>query len=125
MIVRNLLALLLLFSSLTCASEPEVVVNGETLRGKQIDGLDVSAFLGVPFAAAPIGDLRWQGPQEYESTHDGRDAAEFAPACMQMQRIVNWYRDLRATTTRPYLMASFCRNLLPANSHPEVFAPDQ
>jgi para-nitrobenzyl esterase len=94
MIVRNLLALLLLFSSLTCASEPEVVVNRETLRGKQIDGLDVSAFLGVPFAAAPIGDLRWQGPQEYESTHDVRDAAEFAPACMQMQRIVDWYRDL-------------------------------
>ena len=87
-------ALLLLFSGLVFASGPEVVVNGETLRGKPVDGLNISAFLGVPFAAAPVGDLRWQGPQEYSPHQALRDASKFAPACMQKQRIVDWYRDL-------------------------------
>lgn len=94
MMVRVILALLLLFSGIVLASEPEVVVNGETLRGKQVDGTHVSAFLGVPFAAAPVGKLRWQGPQKYSPKQDIRDASKFAPACMQEQRIVDWYRDL-------------------------------
>ncbi|RLA26410.1 MAG: carboxylesterase [Gammaproteobacteria bacterium] len=94
MMVRILTALLLLYSSLAFASEPKVIVAGEILSGKQVDGSNVSAFLGIPFAAAPVGDLRWQGPQKYQPKHDLRDAAEFAPACMQKQRIVDWYRDL-------------------------------
>ncbi len=92
--MRILTALLLLYSSLAFASEPKVVIHGETLTGKQVVGLDVSAFLGIPFAAAPVGGLRWQGPQEYRPQQDSRDAAAFAPACMQKQRIVDWYRDL-------------------------------
>ena len=94
MIARILPALLLLISSLGFAAGPQITVNGETLRGKLVEGVNVSAFLGVPFAAAPVGDLRWQGPQKHESTHDVRDASQFAPACMQKQRIVDWYRDL-------------------------------
>jgi len=91
---RILPASLLLLSSLVFASGPDVVINGETLRGVEVDGVNVSAFLGVPFAAPPVGDLRWQGPQEYQPKRDFRDASRFAPACMQKQRIVDWYRDL-------------------------------
>jgi len=92
--VRILPAILLLFACLAGAAGPEVVVNGQTLRGTAVDNFDVSAFLGVPFAAAPVGELRWVGPKEYLSTSDFRDATNFAPACMQKQRIVDWYRDL-------------------------------
>jgi len=94
MIVRMLFALLLLSPGLGFASGPQVTINGETLHGIAVEDGNVSAFLGVPFAAAPVSDLRWQGPQQYVSTHDVRDASEFAPACMQKQRIVDWYRDL-------------------------------
>ena len=92
--VRIPTILLLLFSSLSFASEPQVVVNGEALHGIQVDSFNVAAFLGVPFAAPPVGNLRWQGPRKYQSTGDFRDASAFAPACMQKQRIVDWYRDL-------------------------------
>ena len=34
-----------------------------TLRGKIVSGTSIKSFLGVPYAAAPIGDLRWKAPQ--------------------------------------------------------------
>lgn len=77
-----------------CDSAPEVKVNGETLIGKSLPEFSVSAFLGVPFAQAPVGDLRWRGPQPYETAGAIRHATEFAPACLQTPRIVDWYRDL-------------------------------
>jgi para-nitrobenzyl esterase len=104
------LAFLVLLAA-ACTSRPQVAVNGETLRGVAVDENNVSAFLGVPFAAPPIGELRWRGPQPYESTQLQRDATKFAPACMQTLRIVEWYRDMaelsgRARTVVPDLRAS-------------------
>lgn len=43
----------------------------------------VESFKGVPFAAPPIGDLRWRAPQPAPAWHGVRDATRFGPACMQ------------------------------------------
>jgi len=43
----------------------------------------VVAFLGLPFAEAPIGDLRFKPPVPIESWGDPFDASEFGPACPQ------------------------------------------
>ncbi len=48
----------------------------------------VAVYLGVPFAAPPVGDLRWRAPQPVAAWTGVRNAASFAPACMQNQ-IVN------------------------------------
>jgi para-nitrobenzyl esterase len=44
---------------------------------------DVRRFLGIPFAAPPVGGLRWKPPQEVASWTDLRTCTTFAPACPQ------------------------------------------
>jgi para-nitrobenzyl esterase len=48
----------------------------------------VTSFKGVPFAAPPVGDLRWKPPAAAASWTGVREATAFGPACMQMRRAV-------------------------------------
>src|SRR5215831_13750900 len=43
----------------------------------------VNEFLGIPYAAPPVGALRWQPPQPAASWSGVRDATQFAPHCPQ------------------------------------------
>jgi para-nitrobenzyl esterase len=51
------------------------------LRG--VDGAGTRAFLGVPFAAPPVGDLRWRAPQPLEAWSGVRDATRISRDCTQ------------------------------------------
>jgi para-nitrobenzyl esterase len=44
----------------------------------------VNEFLGIPYAAPPVGALRWQPPQPAASWSGVRDATQFAPHCPQL-----------------------------------------
>src|SRR5271170_6719913 len=44
----------------------------------------VNEFLGIPYAAPPVGALRWQPPQPAASWSGVRDATQFAPHCPQV-----------------------------------------
>jgi para-nitrobenzyl esterase len=52
-------------------------------RGKTIDNGQVRAFLGLPYAAPPMGDLRWKPPQPPSSWKGERDATRFGAHCAQ------------------------------------------
>ena len=51
------------------------------LQGTDEDGLTL--YRGIPFAAAPVGDLRWRPPQPAPKWNGVRSASEYGPACMQ------------------------------------------
>lgn len=44
---------------------------------------DVVAWKGVPYAAPPVGPLRWRPPQPFAALAETRDAGEFGHACPQ------------------------------------------
>ena len=44
---------------------------------------DVRAFKGIPFAAPPVGDLRWRAPKPAAHWDGVRKAEEFSPICTQ------------------------------------------
>ena len=61
---------------------PSIVkVDGGELQGVADDG--VVSFKGIPFAAPPVGEFRWRPPQPAAKWTGVRQAAEFAPNCMQ------------------------------------------
>jgi para-nitrobenzyl esterase len=51
------------------------------LQGTKEAGLTV--YRGVPFAAPPVGDLRWRAPQPAAKWEGVRLADKFAPQCVQ------------------------------------------
>ncbi|WP_246021538.1 carboxylesterase/lipase family protein [Alteraurantiacibacter aquimixticola] len=44
---------------------------------------DLSVFKGIPYAEAPVGDMRWKPPEALERLPEGFDAADFGPSCIQ------------------------------------------
>jgi para-nitrobenzyl esterase len=44
----------------------------------------MNEFLGIPYAAPPVGDLRWRPPQPAAHWHGLRDATQFANHCPQV-----------------------------------------
>jgi para-nitrobenzyl esterase len=45
----------------------------------------IRVFRGIPFAAPPVGDLRWKPPQPPESWEGVRKADQFGPRAMQLR----------------------------------------
>lgn len=94
---RGLMAIALLSGLTTaCATHPgkvdhvrfaadralvQATTVGGTVRG--VEGAGVRAFLGVPYAAPPIDDLRWRAPQPIEAWSGIRDATRIGADCVQ------------------------------------------
>jgi para-nitrobenzyl esterase len=64
------------------ATAPEVAVTGGAVRGQEMpDG--TSLFLGIPYAAPPVGDLRWKPAQPVVQWQGTRDATQLPAPCLQ------------------------------------------
>src|SRR3954470_9625740 len=53
------------------------------VKGKTINDGKVKAFLGLPYAAPPVNDLRWKAPQPAAKWKGNRDATKFGAHCAQ------------------------------------------
>jgi para-nitrobenzyl esterase len=65
-----------------------VKVEGGLLSGASENG--VTVYRGVPYAAAPVGDLRWKAPQPPPTWQGIRPATENAPPCIQSNRAISY-----------------------------------
>ena len=65
----------------TAAKAPVVRIDSGQVRGVESDG--VVSFRGIPYAAPPVGKLRWREPQPAQHWAAVRDATKFGPECPQ------------------------------------------
>jgi para-nitrobenzyl esterase len=68
-------------AALSQSSPPIVKIESGQLQGVVADG--VVSFKGIPFAAPPVGELRWRPPQPAAKWTGVRHASEFGADCMQ------------------------------------------
>lgn len=63
------------------AQAPTATPPSGPVQGRLID--NVAVFRGIPFAAPPVGDLRWREPQPLSRWAEIRQAVTNAPSCPQ------------------------------------------
>jgi len=62
--------------------DANVKVESGTLSGA-VDANGVAAYLGIPFAQPPVGELRWRPPQPVAAWTGVREAKKFGANCIQ------------------------------------------
>ena len=65
------------------ADTPIAVTEGRVQGSLSETNPDIITFKGVPYAAPPVGDLRWKPPVAVEPWDDVRDATVFGNRCVQ------------------------------------------
>src|SRR5690242_10614928 len=79
---RHAVFTLMLLAVAICSAADQVrTQSGVVEGGRTVDG--VRAFKGIPFAAPPVGNLRWRPPQAAQSWTGVRKATQFGARCMQ------------------------------------------
>ena len=70
-------------ASWSLASGPTVKVQQGQLQGAVVDG--VVSYKGIPFAAPPVGDLRWREPKAPAAWSGVKSATQFSKACNEVE----------------------------------------
>jgi para-nitrobenzyl esterase len=78
---RFIASLLLAFPVLAWAQGPVADTADGPVRGEAIGRGAV--FRGIPFAAPPLGELRWKPPAQLAHWTEPRDATRFGASCLQ------------------------------------------
>ncbi|MFV3075379.1 carboxylesterase/lipase family protein [Niveispirillum fermenti] len=79
--MRHLFIALLLLLSPAAAAAPVTTVDGGRVEG--VAEGDIVAFKGIPYAAAPVGDLRWRPPAPVVPWQGVRKADTYGLDCLQ------------------------------------------
>lgn len=115
---------------------PVVRIDTGTLRGSSTAG--VIAFKGIPFAAPPVGPLRWRAPQPAAPWSGERDATRYGHDCMQLPfpsdaaplgtppaedcLYLNVWKPARATAPLPVLVWIYGGGFVNGGSSPPTYS---
>lgn len=118
MVRMGFISLLLAWMALPawCA---DIAVSGGIVRGTELpDGSAI--FYGIPYAAPPVGELRWKAPQEVVPWVGVRDATHPPRPCIQHDE--GWNSKDALTGQEDCLYLSLHAPKHPANAHlPVIF----
>jgi para-nitrobenzyl esterase len=124
--MKSLLQVVFLLVALSLATWPSIgatvqdpirVAQGE-LSGAAAKSPGMKVYRGIPYAAPPLGDLRWKAPQPAESWKGVRQATAFGHGCMQTPpaEISPLYKDLIVSTSFQSEDCLYLNIWTPANS---------
>ena len=85
--LKSALLLSLLGTAWLAIAAAPAKTQGGLVEGTVADGLTI--YRGIPFAAPPVGDLRWRPPQPAAKWAGTLAADKFAASCMQGGRAPN------------------------------------
>lgn len=122
------------------AQTDQVQIDSGRLQGVVKDG--VTAFKGIPFAAPPVGELRWRAPAPALAWSGVRSAAEYGHDCAQKPfpsdaaplgtapaedcLVLNVWRPAQATKAKlPVMVWIYGGGFVNGGSSPEVYAGDR
>ncbi len=102
--VKTLLLGLTFLGTLPLFAQPRVRIDTGLLEGIQFGASNEVAFLGIPFAAPPVGPLRWKPPQPVPAWSGVRKANKLGAACPQSKDDVAFFESLTkwVQETEPY-----------------------
>jgi para-nitrobenzyl esterase len=69
-------------ASAQAQAQPTLSIDSGRVAGEAAG--DINVFRGLPYAAPPVGPLRWRAPQAPAPWPGVRDAARFGPSCPQV-----------------------------------------
>eukprot|EP00076_Gallus_gallus_P025407 XP_015147941.2 fatty acyl-CoA hydrolase precursor, medium chain isoform X1 [Gallus gallus] len=132
---KNTLLSLILTAGITAlvaigqkAEQPEVVTKYGTARGYQfkVDAAErsVNVFLGLPFAKAPVGPLRFSEPQPPEPWKGVRDATSYPPMCLQ-DKVLGQFESDYVTNRKEKIILQMSEDCLYLNIYTPVSTEKQ
>ncbi len=62
-------------------------VEGGQIANAAPDASGIRVFKGIPYAAPPVGELRWKAPQPVQPWNGIRSIAKWGPRCVQSSRL--------------------------------------
>jgi len=77
------------FLFISCSNQKQNLIKGVvTIDSGQVSGINdestgITAFKGIPFAAPPVGDLRWKAPQPVEPWQGVKECTQFSASPIQ------------------------------------------
>ena len=72
------------------AQKPVVKINSGAISGIEKNGINI--FKGIPFAAPPVGNLRWKAPQPVKPWTNIKECTAFGPSPFQQSPFVIKYK---------------------------------
>ena len=89
------------------------------VHGKFINGQRVRAFLGIPYATPPLGNLRWRPPEDPARWSGTREATRYGHRCMQ----AHIYQDMIFQDAGPSEDCLYLNVFTPAKAKPRNKLP--
>ncbi|MEW6354773.1 MAG: carboxylesterase/lipase family protein [Planctomycetota bacterium] len=80
-VVSLTLAFLILAAQGSSLAEEPIRITGGLITGEERNGVRI--YRGIPFAAPPVGDLRWKPPQPVVPWEGVRECIQYGPSCPQ------------------------------------------
>src|SRR6266849_3278495 len=82
--MKKLMILAITAATLSAQMPPRVTVDAGALEGAIDSASGVLVFFGIPYAAPPLGPLRWRPPQPAQHWSGIREAKRLSHNCMQV-----------------------------------------
>ena len=85
--VASLVVLSMSFPTGSSFAAEEIRIEGGTIEAVAARESGVRVFKGIPYAAPPVGELRWRPPRQVAPWEGTRQVGEWGPRCMQSSRL--------------------------------------